>query len=124
MLWIFLSFTEKMGKNIGTNISKSLSSKYSQKLLDHAKWSATYTLKTTSKTAIQKTAEATGDLIGNTIADKFTIVSKASLKNNSETKEEKYLSPQLRQKFIDDLRLKEEYFWWIKIKRRKLKEEN
>ena len=68
-------------------------------------------LKLRQKRAIQKTTEATGDLIGNTIADKFTIVSKTSPKNNSETKEENYLSPELRQKCIDDLRLKEEYFW-------------
>ena len=96
MLWIFLSFTENMGKNIGTNISKSLSRKYSQKLLDHAQSSATYALKTTSKRVIQKTTETTGDLNGNTIADKFTIVSKTSPKNNSETTEENYLSPELR----------------------------
>ena len=68
-------------------------------------------LKLRQKRAIQKTTDATGDLIGNTIADKFTIVSKTSPKNNSETKEENYLSPELRQKCIDDLRLKEEYFW-------------
>ena len=37
---------------------------------------------------------------------------------------EKYISPKLRQKVIDDLRLKEENYWWYKIKRRKLKKEN
>ena len=93
------------------------------------KQSATDALKTTSKRAIQKTAEATGDLTGNTIADKIIIVSKTSPKNNSETNEEKilrekYISAELRQKIIDDLRLKEENLWWLKIKRRKLKEEN
>ena len=111
----FLSFAKNIGKNIGKNISKNLSSKYSQKILDHDKQSATDAFKTASKTAIQKTAEATGDLIGNKIADKITRVSKASPKNDSETKEEeipreKYISQELRQKIIDDLRLKEENY--------------
>ena len=69
--------------------------------------------KTSSKRVIQKTVEATGDLIGNEIADKMTRVSKTSPQNNSETNEEemlgeKYISPELRQKIIDDLRLKED----------------
>ena len=51
--------------------------------------------------------------------------SQASSKNNFETNEEEilreeYISPELRQKVIDDLRLKEETFWYIKIKGRKL----
>ena len=59
--------------------------------------------------------ESTGDLIGNKIGDKITRVSKTSPKNNSETNEEetrtaKYISPELRQKIIDDLRLKEENY--------------
>ena len=64
---------------------------------------------------MQETAEATGDLIGNKIADKITKVSKTSPENNSETNEEeilreKYISPELRQKITDDLRLKEENY--------------
>ena len=111
----FLSFAKNMGKIIGKNISKNLSSKYSQKILHHAKQSATATLKTASKRSIQKTAEATGDLIGNKIADKITRVSKTS-PNSSEINEEeilreRYISPELRQKIIDDLRLKEENHW-------------
>ena len=56
-----------------------------------------------------------GDLIGNKIADKVTRTSKTSPKNNLETNEEekikeKYISPELRQKIIDDLKLKEENF--------------
>ena len=31
-----------------------------------------------------------------------------------------YISPELRQKIIDGLRLKEENCWWVKIKGRKL----
>ena len=109
----FLSFAENMRRNIGKNISKSLNSTYRQKLFDHAKQSAKYVFKTSSKRVIQKTVEATGDLIGNEIADKMTRVSKTSPQNNSETNEEemlgeKYISPELRQKIIDDLRLKED----------------
>ena len=111
----FLSFATNMGKNIGKNISKTLSSKNSRKLLDHAKKSATDAFKTSSKGVIQRIAEATGNIKGNKIADKITRVSKTSPKNNSETNEEvtireKYISPALRQKIIDDLRLKEIIF--------------
>ena len=99
-------------KNMDRNISKNLSSKYNQKLLDHAKQSATDALQTSSKRVIQKKVEATGDLIGNKIADKFTRVSKSSPQNNLETNEEmlegKYISPELRQKIIDDLKLKKD----------------
>ena len=56
--------------------------------------------------------EATDNLIGNKIADKITRASKTSLKNNLKINEEellreKYVSPDVRQKIIDDLRLKE-----------------
>ena len=124
----FLSFAKKMGKTIGKNISKSLSSKYSQKLLVHTKQSATDVLETASKRAIQKPSEATDDLKGNKIAHKITRASKTSPKNDSATSEEvilweKYTSPELRQKIIDDLRLKKENYWilgyrftwWYKI---------
>ena len=107
-------FARNMGKNVGKSISKNLSSKYSQKLLDHAKQSATDALKTASKRAIQKTAEATGDLIGKNTADRITKVSKTS-PNNSETNDEdilreRFTSPELRHKTIDDTRLKEENY--------------
>ena len=64
--------------------------------------------------------EATSNLIENKIADKITRVAKKSPKKSSETKEEevireKYISPELRQKIIDDLRLKEENFSWFNI---------
>ena len=63
---------------------------------------------------IQKTAEATVDLTGNKIAEKITKVSKTPQQNNSETvtnehdkeiPKERYISPEERQKIIDDLRL-------------------
>ena len=73
-------------------------------------------IKTASKRAIQKTAEATGDLIGNKIADKIISVLKTPAKElpNDKTKEEdveitthekRYISPEDRQKIIDELRL-------------------
>ena len=111
-----LSFTRNMGKNVGKNISKNFSSKYSQRLLDHLKKSAADPLKTAWKRVIQKIAEATGDLIGNKVADRTTKVSKTSPKNTSETNKEEilskiYVSPALRHKIIDDLRLKEVNYW-------------
>ena len=99
-----------MKTQIKIAISKNLSGKYSQKLLDHA----TDPLNTASKRAIQKTAEVTDDLIDNKIADRITKVSKTLQQNNSETvtnehdKEiprERYISPEERQKHIDDQRL-------------------
>ena len=112
----FLSFAKNMGK--------SLSNRYGQKLLDSAKKSTTDAIKTASKRAIQKTAEATDDLIGNKIAEKITSVSKKkSTKElpNDKTEEDteitthkkRYISPEERQKLIDELRLvpkKDAYF--------------
>ena len=105
----FFSFAKNMGK--------SLSNKYSQKHLDSAKKSTADAIKTAS--AIQKTAEATGDFIGNKIAGKITKpateLGSKELHNSDEIKEEedveiatpkkKYISPEERQKIIDELRL-------------------
>ena len=64
------------------------------------------------KIVIQKTAEATGDMTGNKIADKTTKVSKTSPQNNlklvnnkndKEIPKGRYISPEKRQKIIDDL---------------------
>ena len=90
-----------------------MSNKYCPELLNSAKKSSTDAIQTPSKRAIQKTAEATGDLIGNKIADKITNVSKKSSKElhsekeeaNNETPKERYISPEKRQKIIDELRL-------------------
>ena len=79
----------------------------------------TLSVKTASTRAIHKTAEVTSDLIGNQITDKITNVSRRSPHSNSETIEseientgfdkeigqERYISPEERQKFIEDLRL-------------------
>ena len=97
------------------NISKNLNSEYCQKFLDHAKKSTRDTLKAAVIRSIETTAEATGDLIGNKIADRITKVSKTLPNNNSEIDEEKtfwesFISPKLRHKNIDYLRLKEESY--------------
>ena len=96
-------------------VSENVSSKCSQKLLDYNNQSATDTFKTVSKRAIEKTAEATDDLIGNKITNKITKVTKSSPQNNSEvvTNEHdkelpkgSYISPEKRQKIIDELTLR------------------
>ena len=106
----FLSFAKNMGKNI----SKNLSSKYSQNLRDHAEQSATDVFQIGSKRAMQKTAAATGGLISSKIANKIIKVSKNSLQNNSEAvtnekykeiPKQRYISPDERQKIIDEKRL-------------------
>ena len=92
------------------SFARSMSNKYEQKLVDTAKKSATDAIKTASKRAIQKTAEATGDLVGNKIADKITSVSKKKSNNGDDdvelvTHKKEYISPEKRQKIIDELRL-------------------
>ena len=67
-------------------------------------------LKLLQNERFKKAAEATADLIGNKIADKIKRISKTSPQNNLETNEEeilteRYMSPEQRQKIIDDLRL-------------------
>ena len=103
----FLSFAENIGK-YATKVAKS--NKYSQNLLDSAKKSTTDAIHTASKGAIQKSAEATDDLIGNKIANKIASVSKKpseELQNEDELEipKERYISPEKRQQFIDELKL-------------------
>ena len=67
--------------------------------------------KIAGKRAIQKTAEASGYLVDNFIADKTTSISnkpKSVPHSNvvsNEIPKERYISPQERQKIIDELRL-------------------
>ena len=93
-----------------------MTNKYGQKLADTAKKSSTDAIKTASKRAIQKTAEAIGDLVGNKIADKITSTLKKPLKKthdeelsstevNNEVPKERYISPKVRQRIIDELML-------------------
>ena len=101
-------------KNLGTHaakVAKNLNNKYGLKLADSAKKSATDALKIAGKRAIRKTAEASGDLVGNFIADKITRISKKPTSEphsnvvNNEIPKERYVSPEERQKIIDELRL-------------------
>ena len=68
-------------------------------------------MKFAGKRAIQKTAEAPGDLVGNTIANKITSIKKKPAGEphsnvvSNEIPKERYISPQERQKIIDELRL-------------------
>ena len=100
------------------SFARSMSNKFGKKLVDTAKKSATDAVKASSKRAIQKTVEATGDLIGNKITDKITSVSKKSTKKlptidqdaELTTPRKKYISPEERQKIIDELRLVPKYY--------------
>ena len=106
----FLSFARNLGTH-ETKVAKNLNNKYGQKLADSAKKSATDALKIASKRAIQETAEATGDLVGNTIANKVISFSKKPISElhsnmvSNEIPKERCISPQERQKIIDELRL-------------------
>ena len=66
------------------------------------------------KRKIQKTVEATGDLNSNETDNRITEVSRSSTQNNlekladehdKEIPKERYISPEERQKIINDLRL-------------------
>ena len=94
------------------SFARSINNKYGKKLVDTAKKSATYAIKTASKRAIQITGEATGGLVGNKTADKITSVYKKSTKKLPTIDEDveltthkRYISPEERQQFIDELRL-------------------
>ena len=106
----FLSCARNLATH-ATKVAESLNNKYGQKLADSAKKSATDAFKIASKREIQKTAEATGDLVGNTIANKITSISKKPTSEphsnvaSNEIPKERYISPQERQKIIDELRL-------------------
>ena len=97
-----------------------ISNKYDKKLIDNTKKSTIDTIKTASKRAIEKTAEATGDLIGNKIADKITIVSKKLSNNNNNNDDveltpskKRYVSPEERQRIINELRLVPEKYQYF-----------
>ena len=95
------------------SFARSMSNKYGKKLVDTGRTSATDAIKTASKRAIQKTAEAAGDLAGNKTADKIISVSKKSTKKlptidedaELTTHKKRYISPEERQKIIDEFRL-------------------
>ena len=109
-IYEFLSFGRYICR-YATKVAKNLNNKYSQKFDDSAKKTATDAFKIASKRATQKAAEETGHLVGNTIANKFTSFSKIpasephSSAASNEIPKERYISPQERQKIIDELRL-------------------
>ena len=106
----FLSFARNIGTH-ATKVAKNLNKKYGQEPVDTAKKSATDALKIPGKRAIQKPAEANGDLVGNFIADKIISISEKPASDphsnaaSNEIPKESYISPQERQKIIDELRL-------------------
>ena len=103
----FLSFAKNIGTH-ATKVAKNLNKKYSRKLVDTAKKSAIHALKITGKRAIQKAAEARGNLVGNFIADKIASISEKpasephSNADSNEIQKERCISPQERQKIIDE----------------------
>ena len=106
----FLSFARNLG-TYTTKATKDLNNKYSQMLADSVKKSATDALKIAGKRAIQKSADETRDLVGNKIVNKITSYSKNPANEphsndvSNEIPKERYISPQERQKIIDELRL-------------------
>ena len=105
-----LSFARNLGTHT-TKVAKNVSNKYGEKLSDTAKISSANALKIVGQRAIQKTAAASGDLVGNFIADKIASISKRPATEphsnvvSNEIPKERYISPQERQKIIDELRL-------------------
>ena len=83
------------------SFARNFNDKYSKSLMDLSETFA----KTAGKKILKETAKATGDLIGNKIADKIT----ANPHNKDEVingiPKERYISPQEKQKIIDELKL-------------------
>ena len=82
------------------SFARNFSDKYSKSLIDKGIDVSKNFAKTAGKRILKKSAEATVDLIGNKIADKITA---KPIKNN--VTNERYISPEERQKIIDKLRL-------------------
>ena len=80
--------------------ARNVSDKYSKSLIDKGIDVSKTFPKTAGKRILKKSAEATGDLIGNKIADKIT---SKPIKND--VTNERYISPEERQKIINKLRL-------------------
>ena len=88
------------------SFSINFSDKYSKSLMDKGINVSKTFAKTAGKKILKETAKATGDLIGNKIADKITSASKKSHEEiNNEIPKERYISPNKRQKIINELKL-------------------
>ena len=82
------------------SFARNFSDKYSKSLIDKGIDVSKNFAKTADKRILRKSAEAMSDLIGNKIADKITL----KLIKNDVTNE-RHVSPEERQKIIDELRL-------------------
>ena len=82
------------------SFARNFSDKYSKSLINKGIDVSKTFAKTAGKRILEKSAEATGDLIVNKIADKITA---KPIKND--VTNERYVSPEERQKIIDELRL-------------------
>ena len=82
------------------SFARNFSDKHSKSLIDKGIDVIKTFAKTAGKRTLKKSAEATGDLIGNKIADKITA---KPIKNDLTN--ERYVSPEERQKNLDELRL-------------------
>ena len=89
------------------SFARNFSDKYSKSLMDKGIDVSKKFAKTAGKKILKETAKATGDLIGNKIADKITSASKKSQSDevNNEILKERHISPNERQKLIDELKL-------------------
>ena len=89
------------------SFARNVSDKYSKSLMDKGIDVSKKFAKSAGKKILKETAKATGDLIGNKIADKITSASKKSRSDevNNEILKERYISPNDRQKIIDELKL-------------------
>ena len=89
------------------SFARYFSDKYSKSLMDKGINVSKKFANTAGKKILKKAAKSTGDLIGNKIADKITSASKKSQSDevNNEIPKERYISPNERQKVIDELKL-------------------
>ena len=104
----FMSFARNFGNKYGKKLMNTtiksgtnFSNKYGKKLKDTAIKTGKDFATIAGKKIVNKNAEPTGDFIGNKIADKITA---KPIKENDVTNE-RYISPEERQKIIDELRL-------------------
>ena len=82
------------------SFARDFSNKYGKSLIDKGIDVSKNFAETAGKRILKKSAEAAGDLIGNKIADKVTA---KPIKND--VTNERYVSPEERQKILDELRL-------------------
>ena len=88
------------------SFARNFSDKYSKFLMDKGIDVSKKFAKAAGKKMLKETAKATEDLIGNKIADKITSASKKSHDEvNNEIPNERYISPEDRQKIINELKL-------------------